>query len=158
MGLDNSLVLRSSRREALDSALPRCFGWDPSTVWYSEHCGWRLDILYLRKCWNVRNVVMRECFYEEEEANRHALFYNDDSKIIPYIFTREKLEILYNVLKDFLAYPDRWYEEGSSIWEFEVCKPHIENAHKAIAYILDHKLYEPNEETGLIGLEWIDSY
>jgi hypothetical protein len=159
MGLDNSLILRSSRLEALESALPRTFGWDAGTIWHSDYFGWRLDILYLRKCWNIRNVVMRECFYDEEQYNNRIICNGeDDSKIIPYMFDREKLETFYRILDEFIADPDGWEDSGSSIWEYGVCKPHLENAHKAVAYMLDHELYEPNEETGIIGLEWIDSY
>lgn len=157
MGLDNNLILRSSRLEALQSILPRNLGYDPDNIYNSSFFGWRLDILYLRKCWNIRNVVMRECFAEEEKQYNDNLLHGND-EYVHYIFNREKLEKFHEILEWFIYHPDNWTDEGSSIWEFEVCRPHLLNAIKIVAYCLDHKLYEPNIETGYIGIEWIDSY
>lgn len=156
MGLDNCLYLRASRRNALESVLPRSFDQNLNTISVTEY-GAKMEFLYLRKCWNIRNIVMKECFPEEEDFNNNHRF-DDNVDYKPYLFTREKLEKLHEIFDWFIYNPDEWTVSGSSIWEHSLVKPHLLHAQKIITFCLDHQLYEPNAETGILGVEWIDSY
>lgn len=103
MGLDNGIILKINNKEKFGVLPPFAANFDS----YEEDT---IDLLYWRKCWNIRNVI----FNVLEKAGVDTV--SDCSKDMPMTLDTF-IDLLYK-LND--CYTNEWWTENSdSIWDFD---------------------------------------
>lgn len=131
MGLDNGIIVTYTE---FTKSIPwlRKFIISPNIDDY--------EICYWRKCWNVRNVILR-ILSQKGHGNdiSNELSIKDITKII-------------HALKSFNYH--NWDDNGSSIWTWEEQKPHIKKQIKNLKKLVRLKR-KHNEE---IRVYFYDSY
>ena len=101
MGLDNGIIIKEA--EALKDEFKSCpcFTWsddDQKTYGYQE-------IAYWRKCWGIREAILRVLRKDQNSCGEHLVEYDDVQAIV-------------RALKPFLS-KEYWEENADSIWEYE---------------------------------------
>lgn len=96
MGLDNWIMVKKHKSKTVNKLLSYIFTYDK---YFDEY-----EILYYRKCWNLRYLIMdvtTECFNEHNE--------------LPI-----KQGEIKEIIKSFKSLNEHnWEDEGRSIWDFE---------------------------------------
>lgn len=113
MGLDNGIVVTKSK-------LADKIFKDEKRFYYFE-CAEEYEIVYWRKCWNLRTAVQNITgrFFDNNE--QIALSIDDIAKLIKYLKNLNK---------------KNWEDDGSSIWEWEEYKDKIKQDIKNLKYLL----------------------
>lgn len=119
MGLDNGIVLKIKDREKFGNVVP----FIKRESWEAED---EYEILYWRKCWNIRNEIF---------TILHTLKPQDNGRCV---FPVELLEKIIYRLNEFYT-PDWWEHHIDSIWDFtEVCGNyyyHLLNAIRLVDFL-----------------------
>ena len=137
MGLDNGFYVKSNKRKITRDILP-----DIITYPFEQDYGEGVEIVYFRKCWGIRNGVL-SILGERSAPNEKYLFEIDKPEQV--------LDII-GLLSYFLD-PNRWEDEGSSIWSFEEIRSQL------IVSIINLAAIEVfMKENPDIYLEFYDSY
>jgi len=90
------------------------------------------EILYARKCYNIRARFWVLGFLKDEGESR--------------IYIKDIPTIINKILKYFLK-EENWLEDGSSIWEWYIMLPQIADAIKSLRMFLDYLQNEDEEYT-----------
>ena len=121
MGLDNGIMLKIKDKEKLDAKILqdigfRGYGSDESEVY---------ELLYWRKCWNIRGVIMNHL-----EIN--GITVCDDCSF-DMLMPLSVLESLVSEELPECYSPTWWNENDDSVWSFdEICVPY----HKALLSVM----------------------
>lgn len=114
MGLDNSIEIRRNEKSmSIYNKLKR-FEDD----WDKEH-KYDFEVLYYRKCYNVRNLILR-CLGAGEEDYEIPVKREDIPNIIAALKSLNK---------------KNWEDCGSSIWDWEDQEPYIKRHIKNLKYL-----------------------
>ena len=135
MGLDNGVMLKITNKET--------FGPTPAWVereeWEDKY-GYDYEILYWRKCWNVRSEIL--CYLGASDDEFEWNITHDDLINIIDIFRNQ-------------LYVEKNWDDGQSIWTWEeVCESYMYSltyAEKIVAFLRDKPL-------GSYQLYFYDSY
>lgn len=129
MGLDNGFILKKINK----ADIPSFIRYDDE---YREEN--EVELIYWRKCWGLRNAVLRVLHVEDERG-----YYRIDAEDIPAI-----LRNLYPFLSK-----EYWEDNADSIWTFE------EKVESLIQDILNLKwLYAYMEDHPEVECYFYDSY
>ena len=135
MGLDNGFYVVSKKRDISREDLPNIIHY-PFEKDYSD----KVEIVYWRKCWGLRNGVMDILGKRLSEE----IYYEIDS-------TKQVQEII-ELIASFLD-KDRWEYEGDSIWEFDEIKNTLIQNIINLATIMQYMKQNPD-----VYLIFYDSY
>ena len=124
MGLDNGIKIKIKDPNKLN---PNIF----QELYFTKY-GTReellYELLYWRKCWNIRDVIMNHL------ENNHITTCDDCSYDMAM-----PLNVLESLITDILPdcySPTWWKENGDSIWTFdEICAPYYRDLLKAIRLV-----------------------
>lgn len=105
MGLDNSFRITNIKREEIPLWVKLPWGWD-------DKDGVQ-DIVYFRKCWGIRNEILRLLHSSDQEYEIPV----EEDDLLPIV------KILMKYLNE--AYYD---ENADSIWEFEEAYDNIQQS------------------------------
>ena len=133
MGLDNGFYVKSEKREITREDLPKGIVYPFSTDFNNMP-----EIVYWRKCWGLRGMVLDivthevGCYYRVETPNQ-----------------------LIEIIKGLVQFMDEdyWEENGDSIWTYEEFKDNLKNDLINFALILGYMNENPD-----VYLEFYDSY
>ena len=105
MGLDNGIIARSNRRKITRKMLPEemVYPWDEK--FDSSEGG--VEILYWRKNWGLRNVVINTFPSEDDDY---------------FIETPQQVFELIRIIVSFMN-KEKWEEDGDSIWDYDEILP-----------------------------------
>ena len=104
MGLDNGICVRRTEQTEKIRELQR---FNQS---YDKEHEFDFEVVYYRKCWNVRNAILSYLGKRWADGWKFTLSIDDIDGII-------------EVLKSFNA--DNWCDGGGSIWEWDEMKPRL---------------------------------
>lgn len=114
MGLDNGIRLKIKDKEKFGDTkkLYSMFSWTNE--------GSEYELLYWRKCWNVRREISEVLADAYNNGNAEHDKYFDENGINDYIFNLKAFKnILIRLRK---IYKKSWWEENDdSIWEWSEC-------------------------------------
>lgn len=120
MGLDNGITLRIKNKEKFGDTrkLYSMFSWTNE--------GSEYELLYWRKCWNVRREISEVLADAYNNGNAEHDKYFDENGINDYIFNLKAFkDILVRLRK---IYKKSWWEENNdSIWEWSECGNNYKN-------------------------------
>ena len=107
MGLDNGIVLKIKDKEKFGS--DRLPSWMPRADWEDEG-NYPWEILYWRKCWNIRDVIFQHLKDNHIKTSEECEFDMPMS-----------LEVFWNLcVKLEKCYTEKWWNEhNDSIWSWE---------------------------------------
>lgn len=125
MGLDNGVIIASKTKEFRDKIPKKWIRWsyDNGAEEFPDH-PFRTEVMYWRKCWGLRDLILRNCFPD----------YNKDQYY--FVFDREKLTILYDVIVACLELHANW-EDMRSIWTWDEIKSTMLDARQTCAWLID---------------------
>lgn len=108
MGLDNGIYVRSNHRKITRAMLPEelVYPWDEKYDDPEEG----VEILYWRKNWGLRNVVVRT--FPCEDASRYSYIIETPAQVFELI----------RIIISFMD-KEKWEEDGNSIWDYEDILP-----------------------------------
>ena len=137
MGLDNGFYVKSNKRKITRDILPDIITY-PFEKDYDED----VEIVYFRKCWGIRNGVLD--ILSKRFSNTDECFFEIDEP--------EQVLNIIGLLSYFLD-PNRWEDEGNSIWTFDEIRSQL------IVSIINLAAIEVfMKENPDIYLEFYDSY
>ncbi len=107
MGLDNGIVLKIKDKEKFGG--DRLPSWMPRADWEDEG-NYPWEILYWRKCWNIRDVIFQHLKDNRIKTSEECEFDMPMS-----------LEVFWNLcVKLEKCYTEKWWNEhNDSIWSWE---------------------------------------
>lgn len=111
MGLDNGFVVKSNKRKLTRADLPKEIQYP-----FAEDYGDAPEIIYWRKNWGLRNMMVRSIL-RPEHPNKDE----DDN----YIYSVDTSKDVMNVISaiSYFLNEEIWESEGSSIWSYEEIRP-----------------------------------
>lgn len=133
MGLDNGIMLKIKNKEKLNTKIFHDIGFngylsDESDVY---------ELLYWRKCWNIREVIM-------DHLESNGITVCDDCSFDMYM----SLDVLESLIGEKLPEcysPTWWNEHDDSIWSFdEICVPYHKDLLRAMRLIERLRDVDPN--------------
>lgn len=140
MGLDNGVVIRSSKRPVTRDILP-------SELVYPfdrEYIAGEVEIVYWRKNWNLRNAVL----------DSNAVFPTEASA---YEFSIDTPTQVFELIKIIVSFMNKetWEdnEYGSTIWDYDEILPILQQNVMNLAIIASFMINNPD-----IYLIFYDSY
>lgn len=140
MGLDNGVVVRSSKRPVTRDILP-------SELVYPfdrEYIAGEVEIVYWRKNWNLRNAVL----------DSNAVFPTEASA---YEFSIDTPAQVFELIKIIVSFMNKetWEdnEYGSTIWDYDEILPILQQNVMNLAIIASFMINNPD-----IYLIFYDSY
>ena len=140
MGLDNGVVVRSSKRPVTRDILP-------SELVYPfdrEYIAGEVEIVYWRKNWNLRNAVL----------DSNAVFPTEASA---YEFSIDTPTQVFELIKIIVSFMNKetWEdnEYGSTIWDYDEILPILQQNVMNLAIIASFMINNPD-----IYLIFYDSY
>ena len=135
MGLDNGIFVRSNRRTITRDILPEELEYPFNRDYCQE-----VEILYWRKNWGLRNIVVNT-FPNEDENNYRYL-----------IETPQQVFELIKIIVSFMN-KEKWEEDGDSIWDYNEILPILQQNVINLAIIAAFMKNNPD-----VYLEFYDSY
>ena len=138
MGLDNGFYVKSKKRKITRDMLPDIINYPFEEDYYDGN----VEIVYFRKCWGIRNGVL------DILGKRFA-------SVDEYLFEIDKPEQVLDIIGLFSYFldPNRWEDEGNSIWSFEEIRAQL------IVSIINFAAIEIfMKENPDVYLEFYDSY
>lgn len=130
MGLDNGFYVRSRKRTLTREDLP-------STIEYPWSKGTDLEIVYWRKYWGLRTEICCSFPYDD-----YHITFN----------TPEEVKDLIKIIRSWMD-PERWEDEGNSIWSYDQARPNLEQSIINLSAICEFMKNNPD-----IYLDFYDSY
>ena len=141
MGLDNGFYVRSNHRKLTRDMLPQ-------GLEYPFDDDSDLEVIYHRKDWGWRDSIMAKFNWKDPN------FYDDTEDVdTSYLIeTPAQVMALIELTASWLD-EEKWENEGRSIWEYEVARPHL--VHDIITLALLYGFMQQNPD---VFLEFYDSY
>ena len=137
MGLDNGLTLYT--REPIE--IPEDFRFDFSIE--NEPLKYSYEILYFRKCWNIRREVVRALNADYEYCGKAWLTIDEVKKIWWAI--------------NEINHENVW-ESGSSIWTYDEIKDNLDRSLLALEWLIGFMREHVGDKTPFYMVEFYDSY
>jgi len=100
MGLDNGIIIKGANAIKEDLEKCPCFEWDKCDAEQDYQ-----HIAYWRKCWGVRDAILKVL---------HAPEHGDGEFVVEY----DDVPAILRAIKPFLK-EKKWEEDGNSIWEYD---------------------------------------
>ena len=97
MGLDNGIFIKNKYKELYDELGPDCW---PEL----DHGDCKYEICYWRKCWGIRNAIMKKFHFEDGEYE--------------FKLDKEDIPVIIKILLHFCN-NDVWEDEGNPIWSYD---------------------------------------
>lgn len=135
MGLDNGFYVKSEKREITREDLPKGIVYP-----FSEDYDGIPEIVYWRKCWGLRGMVLDVATPKDEKE----YYYVIDTP-------NQLIELIKGLI--FFMDEDNWRDYGESIWTYEEFKENLKNDLINFALILGYMNENPD-----VYLEFYDSY
>lgn len=105
MGLDNSFRITNIKREEIPLWVKLPWGWDDKDE--------TQDVVYFRKCWGIRNEILRLLHSSNQEYEIPV----EEDDLLPIV----------KILMKYLN--EEYYDENAdSIWEFEEAYDNIQQS------------------------------
>ena len=140
MGLDNGVVIRSSKRQITRDILPQ----ELIYPFENDYIAGEVEIVYWRKNWNLRNAVL----------NSNVVSPIDEKA---YEFSIDTPAQVFELIKIIVSFMNKetWedYSHGSTIWEYEDYLPILQQNVMNLAIIASFMMNNPD-----IYLVFYDSY
>lgn len=135
MGLDNGFYVKSNKREIKREELP-----DGIIYPFSEDYDSAPEIVYWRKCWGLRGMVLDIATPEKDKE---------------YYYVIDTPNQLIEIIKGLVSFMDKeyWEENADSIWTYEEYKNALTEDLVNFALILGYMKQNPD-----VYLEFYDSY
>ena len=111
IGLDNGVVVRSSKRPVIRDILPK----ELIYPFEKEYIVGEVEIIYWRKNWNLRNTIL----------NSNAVNSISTSEYEFSIDTPAQVFELIRIIVSFMN-KETWEEDGDSIWDYDEILPILE--------------------------------
>ena len=137
MGLDNGFYVKSNKRKLTREDLPTGIIYP-----FDKDYGESPEIIYHRKDWGWRNSIMSAFGWCANDVDQWKF----------EIDTPESVLALIELTAKWLD-KDRWEDEGGSIWEYDMARPHLIQDISNLAIIYGWMLNNPD-----VYLEFYDSY
>ena len=134
MGLDNGCYVCSNHRQITRDMLPEELEY-PFSKDYEK-----VEILYWRKNWGLRNEVVR--LFPRGEKREYYYTIDTPSQVFELI----------RIIVSFMN-KERWKEEGDSIWDYEEALPGLQRDVMNLAIMAAFMENNPD-----VYLEFYDSY
>lgn len=140
MGLDNGVVVRSSKRPVIRDILPK----ELIYPFEKEYIAGEVEIIYWRKNWNLRNAIL----------NSNAVNLMSINECEFSIDTSAQVFELIKIIVSFMN-KDTWEddENGSTIWDYDEILPILQRDIINLAIIASFMQNNPD-----IYLIFYDSY
>lgn len=137
MGLDNGVLVKSTKRQLTRADLPAGLLYP-----FEKDYGEGIEIAYWRKCWGFRNDIMNSFgwrFAAEDTCNFEI---SKPSDVLDFI------EIIASWLDE-----ERWENYGDSIWTYEEIHRNLLHSLVNLGMMYAYMLTNPD-----VYLEFYDSY
>lgn len=140
MGLDNGVVVRSSKRPVTRDILPNelVYPFD------REYIAGEVEIVYWRKNWNLRNTVLDSDAVLPTEASAYEFSIDTPAQVF------ELIKIIVSFMNKETWEDD---ERGSTIWDYDEILPILQQNVMNLAIIASFMINNPD-----IYLIFYDSY
>ena len=110
MGLDNGVVVRSSKRPVIRDMLPK----ELIYPFEKEYIAGEVEIIYWRKNWNLRNAILNSNAVNSISTNEYEFSIDTPAQVF------ELIKIIVSFMNK-----DTWEDDeyGSTIWEYDEILP-----------------------------------
>lgn len=143
MGLDNGLIIRSKTPRG-KHFISNFYNNYKDKYHNFNSDGEELELLYWRKCWNIRGEIIGYFKFREVDEGT-------------FILKIEDLLKFNNILYYFIVDPDNWKDNGGSIWDWDEMLPLLAQQMGLVGYfitnITDNSITDED-----IEIEFYDSY
>lgn len=140
MGLDNGVVVRSSKRPVIRDILPK----ELIYPFEKEYIAGEVEIIYWRKNWNLRNTILNSNAVNSMSTNEYEFSIDTPAQVF------ELIKIIVSFMNK-----DTWEDDeyGSTIWEYDEILPILQRDIINLAIIASFMKNNPD-----IYLIFYDSY
>lgn len=138
MGLDNGVVVRSSKRPVTRDMLPNELVYP----FEKEYIAGEVEIIYWRKNWNLRNAVLNSNAVLPTKANKYEFSIDTPAQVFEFI----------NIIVSFMN-KETWEENGDSIRDYDEILPILQRDVMNLAIIASFMKNNPD-----VYLVFYDSY
>lgn len=140
MGLDNGVVVRSSKRPVIRDMLPK----ELIYPFEKEYIAGEVEIIYWRKNWNLRNTILNSNAVNSISTNEYEFSIDTPAQVFEFI----------KIIVSFMN-KDTWEDDeyGSTIWEYDEILPILQRDIINLAIIASFMKNNPD-----IYLIFYDSY
>lgn len=140
MGLDNGIVVRSSKRPITRDILPQELVYP----FEKEYIAGEVEIVYWRKNWNLRNAVLDSKAVLPTEASAYEFSIDTPAQVF------ELIKIIVSFMNK-----ETWEdnEYGSTIWDYDEILPILQRDVMNLAIIASFMINNPD-----VYLVFYDSY
>ena len=140
IGLDNGVVIRSSKRQITRDILPQ----ELIYPFENDYIAGEVEIVYWRKNWNLRNAVLDSNAVSPIEGKAYEFSIDTPAQVF------ELIKIIVSFMNK-----ETWedYSHGSTIWEYEDYLPILQQNVMNLAIIASFMMNNPD-----IYLVFYDSY
>lgn len=134
MGLDNGFRVKSNMRKIERKDLPEDISYP-----FDKDYGDAPEIVYWRKCWGLRDMVLSIVEKEEEK----------------YIYEIDTTSQIIDIMRGIIEFmnEETWEEMGRSIWTYQEIREHL--AYDLVNFSLMIGYMKQNPD---VYLEFYDSY
>lgn len=134
MGLDNGFRVKSNMRKIERKDLPEDISYP-----FDKDYGDAPEIVYWRKCWGLRDMVLSIVEKEEEK----------------YIYEIDTTSQIIDIMRGIIEFmnEETWEEMGCSIWTYQEIREHL--AYDLVNFSLMIGYMKQNPD---VYLEFYDSY
>ena len=140
MGLDNGVVVRSSKRPVIRDMLPK----ELIYPFEKEYIAGEVEIIYWRKNWNLRNAILNSNAVNSISTNEYGFSIDTPAQVF------ELIKIIVSFMNK-----DTWEDDeyGSTIWDYDEILPILQRDIINLAIIASFMKHNPD-----IYLIFYDSY
>ena len=140
MGLDNGVVVRSSKRPVIRDMLPK----ELIYPFEKEYIAGEVEIVYWRKNWNLRNAILSSNAVNSISTNEYEFSIDTPAQVF------ELIKIIVSFMNK-----DTWEDDeyGSTIWDYDEILPILQRDIINLAIIASFMKNNPD-----IYLIFYDSY
>ena len=140
MGLDNGVVVRSSKRPVIRDMLPK----ELIYPFEKEYIAGEVEIIYWRKNWNLRNAILNSNAVNSISTNEYEFSIDTPAQVF------ELIKIIVSFMNK-----DTWEDDdyGSTIWDYDEILPILQRDIINLAIIASFMKNNPD-----IYLIFYDSY
>ena len=134
MGLDNGFRVKSNIRKIERKDLPEDISYP-----FDEDYNDAPEIVYWRKCWGLRDMVLSILGKEEEK----------------YVYEIDTTSQIIDIMRGIIEFmnEETWEEEGNSIWTYQEIREHL--AYDLVNFSLMIGYMKQNPD---VYLEFYESY
>ena len=134
MGLDNGFRVKSNIRKIERKDLPEDISYP-----FDEDYNDVPEIVYWRKCWGLRDMVLSILGKEEEK----------------YVYEIDTTSQIIDIMRGIIEFmnEETWEEEGNSIWTYQEIREHLAYDLVNLSLMIGYMKNNPD-----VYLEFYDSY